>query len=63
MDHDSRLTRFQSEASAFEKAVRGALDPGGPAPLVPSCPGWSVCDLVGHLGECTATSATSCGNA
>ncbi|MFE9631125.1 maleylpyruvate isomerase family mycothiol-dependent enzyme [Streptomyces sp. NPDC006463] len=50
MDHDSRLSRFRSEASAFEKAVRGALDPGGSAPLVPSCPGWSVCDLVGHLG-------------
>ncbi|MFG2983452.1 maleylpyruvate isomerase family mycothiol-dependent enzyme [Streptomyces sp. NPDC048258] len=50
MDHDSRLAHFQSEASAFEKAVREVLDPGGPAPPVPSCPGWSVSDLVGHLG-------------
>ncbi|MEU7554214.1 maleylpyruvate isomerase family mycothiol-dependent enzyme [Streptomyces sp. NPDC044571] len=50
MDHASRISLLQNEAAAFEKAVRTALDPGGPAPLVPSCPGWSVSDLVGHLG-------------
>ncbi|MFD7259839.1 maleylpyruvate isomerase family mycothiol-dependent enzyme [Streptomyces sp. NPDC059874] len=50
MDHTERITLFQSEASAFEKAVRRAVDPGEPLPPVPSCPGWSVSDLVGHLG-------------
>ncbi|MEV7524324.1 maleylpyruvate isomerase family mycothiol-dependent enzyme [Streptomyces sp. NPDC091371] len=50
MDETERITLFQSEASAFEKAVRRAVDPGGPLPLVPSCPGWSVSELVGHLG-------------
>ncbi|MFD6971610.1 maleylpyruvate isomerase family mycothiol-dependent enzyme [Streptomyces sp. NPDC059949] len=50
MDHLHRISLFRSEAAAFEKAVRHAFDLGGPAPQVPSCPGWSVCDLVGHLG-------------
>lgn len=60
MDHSDRISCFQSEAAAFEKAVRRALDPGEPEPAVPSCPGWSVSDLVVHLGESTATSRTSC---
>ncbi|MCX5015730.1 maleylpyruvate isomerase family mycothiol-dependent enzyme [Streptomyces sp. NBC_00555] len=50
MDHSDRISCFQSEAAAFEKAVRRALDPGEPEPAVPSCPGWSVSDLVVHLG-------------
>ncbi len=30
--------------------MRGAFDLGGPVPAVPSCPSWSVTDLVRHLG-------------
>ncbi|MCX4695016.1 maleylpyruvate isomerase family mycothiol-dependent enzyme [Streptomyces sp. NBC_01408] len=51
MDHMTRLSHFRSEAAAFDQAVRRALEPGGETPLVPSCPGWSVSDLVGHLGS------------
>ncbi|MCM9077720.1 maleylpyruvate isomerase family mycothiol-dependent enzyme [Streptomyces spororaveus] len=50
LDHGGRLTAFRTEAAAFEKAVRGAFDRGGEVPPVPSCPGWSVTDLVRHLG-------------
>ncbi|MFF3863438.1 maleylpyruvate isomerase N-terminal domain-containing protein [Streptomyces sp. NPDC002209] len=50
MDHSTRLSHFRNETSAFEKAVRRAIDGAAPVPLVPSCPGWSVADLVGHLG-------------
>ncbi|MFD9411404.1 maleylpyruvate isomerase family mycothiol-dependent enzyme [Streptomyces sp. NPDC059989] len=50
MDHIERISHFRAEASAFERAVRRALDTGRAAPLVPSCPGWSVSDLIGHLG-------------
>ncbi len=50
MDHTDRISLFRSEAAAFEQAVRRALYPGGPPPLVPSCPDWSVSDLIGHLG-------------
>ncbi|MER6314151.1 maleylpyruvate isomerase family mycothiol-dependent enzyme [Streptomyces sp. NPDC001581] len=50
MDHSERISCFQSEASAFEKSVRRALDLGEPVPTVPSCPGWTVSDLVAHLG-------------
>ncbi|MET9324229.1 maleylpyruvate isomerase N-terminal domain-containing protein [Streptomyces sp. NPDC003038] len=50
MDHITRLSHFHSEAAAFEQAVRRAAGPGQPAPAVPSCPGWTVSDLVGHLG-------------
>lgn len=38
---------FQREAAAFEAAIRHV---DGDAPLVPSCPGWSVSDLTLHLG-------------
>ncbi|UQI46544.1 maleylpyruvate isomerase family mycothiol-dependent enzyme [Streptomyces sp. HU2014] len=47
MDH---LSVFHREVLAFEAAVRRAADAGG-SPLVPSCPGWSVADLVVHLGS------------
>ncbi|MEU9161967.1 maleylpyruvate isomerase family mycothiol-dependent enzyme [Streptomyces sp. NPDC048424] len=50
MDHSERISHFRNEASAFEKAVRRALDLGEPVPTVPSCPGWTVSDLVAHLG-------------
>ncbi|MBT2481798.1 maleylpyruvate isomerase family mycothiol-dependent enzyme [Streptomyces sp. ISL-94] len=50
MDHTERINHLRAEASAFEQAVRRALEPGRAAPLVPSCPGWSVSDLIGHLG-------------
>ncbi len=53
MDHGERLASFRTEAAAFEKAVRRAFDlgePGAPGPAVPSCPGWTVYDLVRHLG-------------
>ncbi|WP_090932601.1 maleylpyruvate isomerase family mycothiol-dependent enzyme [Nonomuraea jiangxiensis] len=46
MDHASH---FEREVRAFQAAARQAADTGG-APLVPSCPGWSVADLVLHLG-------------
>lgn len=51
MDHLTRLDIFQSEAAAFDRAVRRAADGGREAPPVPSCPDWSVADLVGHLGS------------
>ncbi|MFG2990393.1 maleylpyruvate isomerase family mycothiol-dependent enzyme [Streptomyces sp. NPDC048257] len=50
MDHVDRLAPFRTEAAAFEKAVRRAFDLGEPVPTVPSCPGWTVTDLVRHLG-------------
>ncbi|MCX4961001.1 maleylpyruvate isomerase family mycothiol-dependent enzyme [Streptomyces virginiae] len=50
MDHVERLVIFRTETAAFEKAVRRAFDLGEPVPAVPSCPGWSVTDLVRHLG-------------
>ncbi|REF00834.1 uncharacterized protein (TIGR03083 family) [Thermomonospora umbrina] len=46
MDH---VAQFHREVSAFETAVRRAAEADSAA-LVPSCPGWSVSDLVGHLG-------------
>ncbi|MFF3087106.1 maleylpyruvate isomerase family mycothiol-dependent enzyme [Streptomyces nojiriensis] len=50
MDHAERLDPFRTEAAAFEKAVRRAFDLGEPVPAVPPCPGWTVADLVRHLG-------------
>ncbi|MEV8532541.1 maleylpyruvate isomerase family mycothiol-dependent enzyme [Streptomyces sp. NPDC051211] len=44
------ISVFRSETSAFQRAVGRAVGAGEGAPLVPSCPGWSVSDLVGHLG-------------
>jgi hypothetical protein len=43
------LPHFHREIQAFQAATRLAADAGGAA-LVPSCPGWSVSDLVLHLG-------------
>ncbi|WP_414636367.1 maleylpyruvate isomerase N-terminal domain-containing protein [Actinophytocola sp.] len=43
------VAHFAREVGAFEAAVRRALGSAG-APIVPSCPGWSVADLVLHLG-------------
>ncbi|HEX5113923.1 MAG TPA: maleylpyruvate isomerase family mycothiol-dependent enzyme [Pseudonocardiaceae bacterium] len=45
MDH---LPHFRREVTAFTAAARRAV---GSAPPVPSCPGWSVVDLVTHLGR------------
>ncbi|MCP9210289.1 maleylpyruvate isomerase family mycothiol-dependent enzyme [Streptomyces sp. NEAU-Y11] len=41
--------QFHREITAFEAAARRTAD-GRDAPLVPSCPGWSMSDLVFHLG-------------
>lgn len=43
------LPHYRREIAAFTDAARRAV--GGMAPLVPSCPGWSVSDLVAHLGR------------
>ncbi|MEU4892782.1 maleylpyruvate isomerase family mycothiol-dependent enzyme [Streptomyces sp. NPDC044780] len=40
---------FHREIVAFEQVARGAAD-GADAPLIPSCPGWTMSDLVLHLG-------------
>lgn len=50
MDPNDRISLFRREADAFERAVRSALRPGGAPPLVPTCPDWSVSDLIAHLG-------------
>ncbi|KOU91106.1 MULTISPECIES: maleylpyruvate isomerase family mycothiol-dependent enzyme [unclassified Streptomyces] len=50
MDHIDRVPLLRAEAAAFEKAVRRAYDRGDPVPPVPSCPDWTVTDLVRHLG-------------
>lgn len=41
------IPHFHREVLAFEAAARRV---SGEAPLVPSCPDWSVADLVLHLG-------------
>ncbi|MEV7544351.1 maleylpyruvate isomerase family mycothiol-dependent enzyme [Streptomyces sp. NPDC089915] len=51
MDHHTRLSVFRSEAAAYDKALRRAADGGRDGPPVPSCPGWTVADLAGHLGS------------
>ncbi|WP_371649472.1 MULTISPECIES: maleylpyruvate isomerase family mycothiol-dependent enzyme [unclassified Streptomyces] len=47
------VAQFRREIHAFDTAIRTAsLDAGsGGVALVPSCPGWSVADLVFHLGS------------
>lgn len=47
MDH---LPHFHREVTAFAAAARRAARADG-APPVPSCPGWSVSDLILHLGN------------
>lgn len=44
------VPHFRREVEAFEAAARQALDHPG-APEVASCPGWSMSDLVLHLGS------------
>ncbi|GAA1938768.1 maleylpyruvate isomerase family mycothiol-dependent enzyme [Amycolatopsis minnesotensis] len=44
-----RLAHLRRDVHAFESAARAAAD-GSDAPTVPSCPGWTVSDLVAHLG-------------
>src|SRR4051794_6841056 len=41
------VPHFRREIAAFEDAIRRAA---GGAPPVPSCPGWSMSDLLAHLG-------------
>ncbi|MGW4475504.1 maleylpyruvate isomerase family mycothiol-dependent enzyme [Nonomuraea sp. NPDC004354] len=43
------LPHFRREILAFETAARTAAK-ATTAPVVPSCPEWSMSDLVGHLG-------------
>ncbi|HEX4812030.1 MAG TPA: maleylpyruvate isomerase N-terminal domain-containing protein, partial [Nonomuraea sp.] len=45
-----RVAFFRREVERFLAAARAAAAAGG-APVVPSCPGWSVADLVVHLGS------------
>lgn len=49
MDTALYLSTFRADMDALLAAVRMRTDP--PVPLVPSCPGWSVTDLVLHLGS------------
>ena len=44
------LPHFHREIQAFQTATRRAAD-ADEAALVPSCPGWSVSDLILHLGR------------
>ncbi|MFI6639367.1 maleylpyruvate isomerase family mycothiol-dependent enzyme [Streptomyces sp. NPDC050504] len=46
---DEYVARFHREARDFEAALRTAARADA-APLVPSCPGWSIADLAAHLG-------------
>ncbi|MDJ0343409.1 maleylpyruvate isomerase family mycothiol-dependent enzyme [Streptomyces sp. H10-C2] len=43
------VPHFHREILSFDAAVRRAAG-ADEAPLVPSCPNWSVTDLIGHLG-------------
>lgn len=43
------IPHFRRETLAFDAAVRRVPGADG-APMVPSCPDWSVSDLVAHLG-------------
>ncbi|MEV0280108.1 maleylpyruvate isomerase family mycothiol-dependent enzyme [Streptomyces sp. NPDC050610] len=45
-----RVALFHRETLAFEAAARKAAGTGA-SPLVRACPGWSVADLVLHLGQ------------
>lgn len=46
MEPAAYLDALRSDGSALNRAARGALDVG-----VPSCPGWSMADLVAHVGQ------------
>ena len=43
------VSPFHREIRAFEAAIRRAAE-AEEAPVVPSCPGWTVSDLILHLG-------------
>lgn len=45
MDKDDYLSRFQTDTQRLVVAARLGLEPP-----VPSCPGWTVADLVAHIG-------------
>lgn len=45
------IAQFHSDVRAFAAAARRAAPGGAAAPPVPSCPGWSVSDLVVHLAS------------
>lgn len=47
VEHEHRCDAAAAEISRFAAAVRDA----DPAATVPTCPGWSVADLVLHLGR------------
>lgn len=53
MDVDQRatLTDHLAAVEAAATAIAGHLDTAGPDTLVPTCPGWTLRDLVGHLGS------------
>lgn len=46
VDRERYLTLIRADAGALTAAARGHLDDP-----VPSCPGWSVADLVDHVGH------------
>ncbi|WP_143262025.1 maleylpyruvate isomerase N-terminal domain-containing protein, partial [Allokutzneria sp. NRRL B-24872] len=45
------LTCFQREVAAFEDALRCSAGSGDAAPVVPTCPQWTMTDLALHLGH------------
>lgn len=49
MENAEYVARFHHEVRDFEAALRTAARAEA-APLVPSCPGWSIADLAAHLG-------------
>ncbi len=48
-DKNFFIAAFRREVQAFSEAAR--LHPGQIAPAIPSCPGWTMNDLVLHLGS------------
>ena len=46
LSHERYLEAIEKESAALLDAARGNLDAH-----VPSCPGWNMSDLLGHLGE------------
>ncbi|RRO13095.1 maleylpyruvate isomerase family mycothiol-dependent enzyme [Saccharopolyspora rhizosphaerae] len=55
MDRDFHLKAFQEQGDAFRRAVQQA----GPDVEVPSCPGWDVRQLTGHLARSYARARLS----
>ena len=46
LSHERSLEAIEKESAALAQAARGNLEVD-----VPSCPGWSMSDLLGHLGK------------